>query len=214
MQRQDATDDDLGAHPAPVIAAIDVDGVVNALSRSEAELAHFTRWQQRQVAGFTLTVAGEVVDWLTSLPSRGAEFHWATTWTPNRALLEEAFGMPADAPIAADPDRRHGDEELHVGPGTADLRMNWKATQILELLAEQRRSLLWIDDAAITDTAVETLHRLTDDLGLSVMAVQTDASTGLRPEDMAAADDFLERVRAGSAPTGVTVHRADTRRGV
>ncbi len=208
MQGQDPTHDDVGAPPAPVIAAIDVDGVVNALPRSEDELAHFTRWQQRQVAGFTLTVAGEVVDWLTSLPSRGAEFHWATTWTPNRSMLEEAFGLPANAPVAADPDRRHGGEQLHVGPRTADLRMNWKATQILELLAEQRRSLLWIDDAAITDTAVEALDRLADDLGFSVMAIQTDSSTGLRPDDMAAADDFLERVHAGSAPTGVTVHRA------
>lgn len=208
MQPQDAKDDDLDVRRAPVIAAIDVDGVVNALPRTDAELAHFTRWQQRQVAGFTLTVAGEVVEWLTTLPSRGAEFHWATTWTPNRDLLVEAFGLPADAPVAADPDRRHGGAQLHVGPGTAELRMNWKATQILELLAAERRSLLWIDDAAITDTAVEALDRLADELGISVMAVQTDTSTGLRPDDMAVADDFLERVRAGSAPTEVTVHRA------
>lgn len=197
---------------ALAIAAIDVDGVVNALPRTEADLSHFRRWRQRQVAGFTLTVAGEVVDWLTTLPSRGAEFHWATTWTPKRDLLEEAFGLPASAPIAADPDRRHRNEQLHIRPGIADLRMNWKATQILQLVEAERRSLLWIDDDAITDTAVAALRRLAAELGISVMAIQTRTSTGLRPDEMTAADAFLERVRAGSAPTGVAIHRPEARR--
>lgn len=192
----------------PVVAAIDFDGVVNALPRGEADLSHFHRWQQTQVAGFTLTVAGEVVDWLTTLPARGAEFHWATTWTPNRDLLEEAFGLPADAPVAADPDRRNRRDQLHVGPRTTDLAMNWKATQILELLEAQRRPLLWLDDSAITDTAVQALTQFADRCGLSVLAVQSAPVTGLRPDEMALADDFLERVRAGTAPPGVSVHRA------
>lgn len=196
---------------ALAIAAIDIDGVVNALPRSEADLSHFRRWQQRQVGGFTLTVAGEVVDWLTTLPSRGAEFHWATTWTPHRDLLEEAFGLPSGAPVAADPSRRDRGSRLHVGPTTTDLRMNWKATQILELVEHQRRSLLWLDDAAITDTAVDALGRLAEDSGISVMAIETDSSTGLRPDEMAAADDFLERVRDGSARSGIDVRRATGR---
>lgn len=191
----------------PVIAAIDVDGVVNALPRRETDLAHFRRWQQRQVAGFTLTVAGEVVDWLNTLPSRGAEFHWATTWTPNRDLLAQVFGLPADAPVAADPDQRHGGE-LHVGPGTVDLHMNWKATQILELVQERRRSLLWLDDGAITDAAVDALEQLADRIGISVLTIESEPFTGLRPEEMALADDFLDRVRTGAAPTGISVHRA------
>lgn len=191
-----------------MIAAIDIDGVVNALPRSEADLAHFRRWEQRPVGGFILTVAGEVVDWLTTLSSRGAEFHWATTWTPHRDLLEEAFGLPASAPVAADPDRRRSGEQLHVGPRTAELRMNWKATQILALVRDQRRSLLWLDDAAITDTAIEALDELAEELGISVLAIQTQFFTGLRPDDMTAADAFFEQVRAGSVPTGIQVRRA------
>lgn len=192
----------------PVIAAIDFDGVVNALPRSPADLSHFRRWERRRVGGFPLTVAGEVVDWVTSLESRGAEFHWATTWTPNRHLLEEAFGLPAAAPVAADPDRRMGDDELHVGRHTRDLTVNWKATQILELLEDQRRSLLWLDDAAITDAAIGALEQAADRLGISVLTVESAPFSGLRPEEMALADDFVERVGAGSAQVGVTVHRA------
>ncbi len=194
--------------PRPVvIAAIDFDGVVNALPRTPADLSHFRRWERRHVGGFPLTVAGEVVDWVTSLDSRGAEFHWATTWTPNRHLLEDAFGLPAAAPVAADPDRRMGDDELHVGRHTRDLAVNWKATQILELLEDQRRPLLWLDDAAITDAAVDALEQAADRLGISVLTIESEPFSGLRPEEMALADDFVERVGAGSAPVGVTVRR-------
>lgn len=203
------TGDVQGGGPSrePVIAAIDFDGVVNALPRSEADLSHFRRWQQRQVGGFLLTVAGEVIDWLLSLPARGAEFHWATTWTPRRHLLDEAFGLPADAPVAADPDRRMGDEALHVGHHVRGLAVNWKATQILQLLEDQRRSLLWLDDGAITDAAVDALEQLAARIGISVMTIESAPFNGLLPDEMALADDFLERVRNGSAPTGVTVHR-------
>lgn len=190
-----------------VIAAIDFDGVINALPRTPADLSHFRRWERRQVGGFPLTVAGEVVEWVTSLDARGAEFHWATTWTPNRHLLDEAFGLPAAAPVAADPDRRMGDDELHVGRHTLDLAVNWKATQILELLEDQRRSLLWLDDTAITDAAVDALERAADRLGISVLTIESEPFSGLRPEEMALADDFVERVRSGSAEVGVTVRR-------
>lgn len=194
--------------PRPlVIAAIDFDGVINALPRAPEDLSHFRRWERRRVGGFPLTVAGEVVDWVTSLGSRGAEFHWATTWTPNRHLLEEAFGLPAGAPVAADPDRRMGDDELHVGRHTRDLAVNWKATQILELLEDERRPLLWIDDAAITDSAVDALEQAAERLGISVLTIESEPFSGLRPEEMALADDFVERVGAGSAPVGVTVRQ-------
>ncbi len=181
------------------IVAVDIDGVVNALPTSDADLAHFERWQRRQVLGYPLTVAGEVVDWLTSLDERGGEFHWATTWTPNRHVLEEVFGLPGDAPIAADPDARVPREPNGL---------SWKAIQITDLVARTRRPLVWMDDDAITGATVAALDELAGRLELPVLAVATHLATGLRPDQMDRIDAFLAAVVEGTADPGLTVDRA------
>ena len=184
----------------PTIVAVDIDGVVNALPRSDADLAHFERWERRQVAGYPLTVAGEVVDWLTTLHERGGEFHWATTWTPNRELLRDAFGLPADAAVAADPDAPIPAAE----PG-----VSWKGAQIAHLLAEDPRALVWMDDDAITDATVAVLDDLAVRLDIPVLVVPTDRTTGLRPEEMERVDGFLAEVAAGRATAGLRTRPTD-----
>ena len=184
---------------SPVIVAVDIDGVVNALPTSDADLAHFERWERRQVMGYPLTVAGEVVDWLTSLPERGGEFHWASTWTPNRALLEQAFGLPADAPVAADPEAPIPAAE----PG-----VTWKGAQIAHLVADQRRPLVWMDDDAITDATVTALGDVAHRLDLAMLLVPTRLPTGLQPEQMRRIDDFLVAVQGGTTEAGVAIVRA------
>jgi hypothetical protein len=182
-----------------VIVAVDFDGVVNAVPRDEADLAHFERWDRRQVMGFLLTVAGEVLDWLTSLDERGGEFHWATTWTPNRHLLEAAFGLPADAPVAADPDARV--------PGRAP-GVTWKGAQVAALLTRDPRPLVWIDDDAITEPTAAALDALATRLDQPMLGVVPTLGSGLRPDAMATVDDFLARAPAGEVPRGLRVHRA------
>lgn len=179
---------------SPTIVAVDIDGVVNALPMSDADLAHFERWERRQVMGYPLTVAGEVVDWLTSLDDRGGEYHWASTWTPNRQLLEDAFGLPADAPIAADP----GAPIPAAEPG-----VTWKGAQLAHLVAEQRRPLVWMDDDAITDATVTVLDDVARRLDLPMLLVPTRLPTGLLPEQMRRIDDFLVAVQDGTAAAGV-----------
>lgn len=181
------------------IVAVDVDGVVNALPRHERDLAHFSRWERRRVAGYPLTVAGEVVDWLNRLAERGGEFHWATTWTPNRHLLDEAFGLPGDAPIAADP-------EVRV-PGRPP-GVSWKAAQIAALVEREVRPLVWMDDDAITAPSADLLDDLAGRLRLPMLAVPTDLRTGLRPEQMTAIDDFLDRADVGDLAPGLRLHGA------
>lgn len=178
----------------PTIVAVDIDGVVNALPRSDADLASFERWQRRTVLGYPLTVAGEVVDWLTSLDERGGEFHWASTWTPNRHLLEEAFGLPGEAPVAADPD-------AEIPP--AEPGVSWKGAQIAHLVAQERRPLVWMDDDAITDATVTVLEDLAGRLELPMLIVTTGLSTGLLPPQMEQVDDFLAAVSEGTAGPGL-----------
>ncbi len=181
---------------SPAIVAVDIDGVVNALPTSDADLAHFDRWERRQVMGYPLTVAGEVVDWLRSLHERGGEFHWASTWTPNRELLQDAFGLPADAPVAADPDAPIPAAE----PG-----VTWKGAQIAHLVAEQRRPLVWMDDDAITDATTTALADVAQRLDLAMLLVPTRLPTGLLPAQMQRVDDFLAAVHDGTAEGGVQV---------
>lgn len=179
------------------IVAVDIDGVVNALALDPAAHAHFTRWERRTVLGFRLTVAGEVVDWLTSLDDRGGRFHWATTWTPNRHLLEEAFGLPGHAPIAADPDA-----PIPAAPP----EVTWKGAQIADLVRRERAPLAWMDDDAITPGTAAHLDALVRELGLPALAVTTSPLTGLTPADMALVDGFLAAVVDGSAPAGLQRH--------
>lgn len=180
----------------PVIVAVDFDGVVNALPMAESDLGHFARWHQKRVMGYLLTVADEVVDWLTTLHERGGEFHWATTWTPNRHLLDEAFGLPGSAPVAADPDG----PVPSVGPG-----ISWKGAQIAALVEQAHRPLVWLDDDAVTDATAAMLDRLGTELDLPMLAVCTTMTTGLVPRQMERVDEFLGQVRAGTAPPGLAV---------
>lgn len=182
------------------IVAVDFDGVVNALPMTDEDMAHFGRWQRQRVLGYPLTVAGEVLDWLATLAERGGEFHWATTWTPNRHLLQDVFGLPAEAPVAADPDAPVPD--THPG-------MSWKGAQIAALVTRDPRPLVWLDDDAITATTARTLDELAHQLGLPMFGVLTRMTTGLRPVEMELVDDFLARVRDGAGAPGLTVHRAE-----
>lgn len=179
------------------IVAVDIDGVVNALAIDAAGHEHFLRWDRRNVLGFRLTVAGEVVEWMRSLGDRGGRFHWATTWTPNRHLLEEVFGLPVDAPIAADPD---------APIPSAPAGVSWKGAQIIDLVRRERSPLVWMDDDAITTRTAEHLDAVVRELGLPALALTTSPLTGLTPHDMERIDAFLDAVQQGTAPVGLQRH--------
>lgn len=188
----------MSAHP-PTIVAVDFDGVVNALPTTDADLAHFRRWRRHRVMGYPLTVAGEVLDWLDTMPARGGHFHWATTWTPARHLLDDVFGLPSTAPIAADPQA----PVPAAAPG-----VSWKGAQVAALVAEARRPLVWMDDDAITDATAAVLDDLAGRLAQPMLAVVPQMTTGLRPDDLARVDDFLAHVGDGTAAPALAVHRA------
>lgn len=181
------------------IVAVDIDGVVNALAVDAAGHEHFLRWDRRNVLGFRLTVAGEVVEWMRSLGDRGGRFHWATTWTPNRHLLEEVFGLPANAPIAADPD---------APVPAAPAGVSWKGAQIIDLVRRERSPLVWMDDDAITPTTAAHVDEVIRELDLPGLVLTPSPLTGLTPDDLDRIDDFLGAVRDGTAPIGLQRHPA------
>lgn len=182
-----------------VIVAVDIDGVVNALALDAVGHGHFVDWDRQTVLGFRLTVAGEVVEWLRTLGERGGRFHWATTWTPNRHLLEEVFGLPGGAPIAADPD---------APVPAAPVGVTWKGAQILDLVRRQPSPLVWLDDDAITPTTATHVDTVMRELELPGLALTTSPLTGLTPDDLSRIDDFLGAVQDGTAPVGLQRHPA------
>jgi hypothetical protein len=182
-----------------VIVAVDIDGVVNALALDPAGHDHFARWDRRTVLGFRLTVAGEVVEWMRSLEERGGRFHWATTWTPNRHLLEDVFGLPGHAPIAADPD---------APVPQAPVGVSWKGAQIADLVRREPAPLVWMDDDAITPATAAHVDEVIRELDLPGLALTPSPLTGLTPDDLARIDDFLDTVQGGTAPIGLQRHPA------
>ena len=190
---------------------MDIDGVVNALPRSALDLRHWPTWKKRRVAGYTLTVADEVVDWLNALSARDGRFHWATTWTPRRQLLGRAFGLPSDAPVAADPERLAYDEVLDRHVPACEIQFDWKLRQLCELLEQRQQPLLWIDDD-VHDWELGPLNDLMTRMKLPGLAVSPVPHRGLQPQDLELMEEFLAQAPAGSAAPGLAVHRTEERR--
>jgi hypothetical protein len=180
-----------GPEPDVPVWLLDIDGVVNALSR-RAPSAPWPAgsWEQhvvrievpdRGMLTLPILAARPVLEFITDVVESGAaEVRWHSTWGQSAiTTLGPALGLP---PI-----------ELSVAPEWADSAAMWWKIPAARHLAESGRRLVWTDDQL-------PLYR-TDRLGAGELAaleawdgallLAPDPAAGLSPDDLARIAGFL-----------------------
>ncbi len=110
----------------------------------------------------------------------GVEVRWATSWIGDTGALDQALGLP-ELPIAF---------ELH---GSRDSALVSAGKLAAALAVSGRHRLVWTDDEAIPAVGADR-DKLTAG---GALLVAPKSYRGLRPDDIAAINDYLA---GGNAP--------------
>lgn len=137
------------ATEATPILLLDVDGVVNAISRRPPK-TFWPEWVTTTAnagnADYPILASRAVLDFLTAVHERGlADVRWHTTWREAaRSSLAPVLGLP-DWPIAEAPEF----EGNHGGYGSHKFSEQprwWKLAAAERVLADTEVDLIWLDD--------------------------------------------------------------------
>lgn len=165
---------DLPVNGIPILL-LDVDGVVNALMRSD--------WPEAQVSralGFDITTSKHLGAALLQLL---VEIRWLTTWAEEaNEHISDLCGLPNDLPVSGHPVRN-----------LSGFDPAWKI-RCAARVAEEGRDIIWIDDDLSSmgiydeDSARETLS-----LGSNqrIKIVQPNAWVGLTPAHIEEIKEWL-----------------------
>jgi hypothetical protein len=169
---------------------LDVDGVVN-VERPGRWLRLRRGTAQAEGTTWTLSWSPRLVKRLGRLHDRGAvELRWCTTWCPRAHELVRLFGLPrldralTDAQFAS---------SLIYGPGQV------KAAAALAVVEQERRPLIWTDDAEIPRSG--PVRERLDRAPVPSHVVIPDHRLGLQPADLQAIEAFIASLdRVGRSP--------------
>lgn len=116
------------------VLLLDVDGVVNALSRRG--WPDDTIWADLRIGRYRIQIAHPVVDWLQRLHDEGrVEVQWHTTWQDLVYQITNQLGLPK-APITDAPE---------ITTFTDGSDGWWKIPAVTRAL-ESERPVIWVDD--------------------------------------------------------------------
>lgn len=183
----------MSEHNKPVLL-LDVDGVVNAVSKAIPTQAwHRPLWNVGKLFGFELKWATPVVDWLTRLHTEDrAEIRWHTTWQHDALVFGNLVGLPEFAVQDCPEWARFNENGSALA---ADLIKAcqppwWKYPAAERVVTEEKRPLVWIDD----DITWEIPHGARTALGAVSMLclVSPSMASGVCPKHMRQVDTFLE----------------------
>ena len=153
---------------------LDVDGVVNALSRP-APIGYQITNANTMGRGWRIVFSREVVDFINRVNREGlAEVRWLTTWQQD-AHRELAPAVGLDAFPAYD------------DPQEIESPMSWwKGTIVVDELLAHGRPFVWTDDDIDDDTAIDFSEEPVPSL-----LIAPDPSTGLNSRDLTRIEHFL-----------------------
>jgi len=164
---------------------LDLDGVVNAASRSFPTHAWpGDTWQGIEAEdeeGLTwpIKTARPVVDFLTDVYESGrAEIRWHTTWQGHAVHVGRQLGLP-DFGVQEAPEYKGFETERW-----------WKTAAARRVLAKEGRDLLWTDDDADRELGTDERAELSR-LG-RLLIVCPDSRTGLCKKHLSRIDQFLD----------------------
>jgi hypothetical protein len=143
---------------------LDVDGVLNAVTKKRSSLIKATgwdRWETAPVNGWPILWAPALIEALNDLAARDdVTFKWLTTWTDDAAkILSPAIGIDGQ-----DWEVLHGDQHAWGG------RHGWWKLEAIRTDVEttEPERFIWIDDDLSTEgNALEWLTGRIEGLGIS-----------------------------------------------
>ncbi len=172
---------------------VDVDGVINALPDSPADLAHWPAdtWRKDFIYMPSLAMALSI-NWSTAVIDRlraveampQSVMMWSTTWLEKAPeLLAPVVGMGHEWPVAHP-----------VGVQTDRWFAWWKATRVYEAVQEHGRAV-WIDDDIDAWMSTLRIGGRTDELDWideRVLIVCPASRQGLTDDDLTKIEEFLK----------------------
>ncbi|MFK3983878.1 hypothetical protein ACI2K4_26290 [Micromonospora sp. NPDC050397] len=174
---------------------LDVDGVVNAISRRpDRSVWPRDRWVSGTAVSagieWPILAAQPVLDFIREVHERGrAEVRWHTTWQHDALHLAELLGLPTFATQEA-PEFAEREQGLAGAAPVSVGRGWWKYPAAERVVRDERRPLVWTDDDATWELRGhdngEELARLAPTL-----IVSPPAHTGLTPKHLRNIDAFL-----------------------
>jgi len=172
----------------PPVWLLDLDGVVNAASRTFPTYAWpKDTWREIEAEdedglSWPIKAAQPVVDFIRTVHESGrAEIRWHTTWQASALSVGRLLGLPHFG-VQDAPEYKRLDDFL-------DRERWWKAPAARRVLADEGRDLLWTDDDADTELARGERTELAS-LGRLVI-VCPDSRTGLCKKHLRRIDAFL-----------------------
>lgn len=164
---------------------LDVDGVLNSFGASPWEHME-TFWVHPDFdpdaeldarTGYAISTSKEIGRALRGLP---VEIRWLTTWCSKaNSHIAPLVGLPDDLPVAYEDD-------------PMNLRHNynsyWKLDTVADFVEQNPgRKVIWVDDDAITHTALIRLQAL----DAQILAIRPHWETGITPDDIRLIEEFV-----------------------
>lgn len=177
---------------------LDVDGVLNALSKIEQRhIDEFPVWNEKEVNGYKIRYAPEVIDFINRMSER-VDIKWNTTWqTQAVTLLAPALGLNKFDVVEA---RGISSPSGSFNRG-GDLPENrwWKLNTVLENIEGSAADFIWTDDHLIGEVRHYT-RRKADFEGIEHLIITPDGEMGLTCKDLLRIEDFVSTLEKYSTP--------------
>lgn len=179
----------------PPVWLLDIDGVINAISRKpDRNVWPAHQWARTTANGggtdWPILVATPVLDFLRRVHTeRLAEIWWHTTWQNDAVNLAKALDLP-HFPVRPCPEFGARKQALAGAAPISVCKTWWKLPAAELVVGIERRSLVWTDDDAKWELAghggAGALNKLAPTL---VVSPQTH--TGLTPKHLRQIEEFL-----------------------
>lgn len=166
---------------------LDVDGVLNAVTRQTPEGTGWEMWEKVGVNGYTITYSPELIAGLNEIAEMDdVEIVWLTTWQANaKTMISPAIGLNGeDWGVALNPDMdAHGFAIHHPFGGW------WKMNTLKNhVYTNPVDKIIWIDDdIAHEPTAPAWFEAFTQ----KTLAIAPFTVQGLTQHDACAIIDFI-----------------------
>lgn len=171
---------------------LDVDGVINAVSKIEnIHYSQFPTWEEKIVNGYKIRYSPEVVDFINKMSER-VEVRWLTTWRDKAVdMLAPALGInvfPFD-----NADGRWSPYGNFNGQNYLPENRWWKLNVVLNHIENGGENFIWSDDDLYPQVR-NYVRKTADAEGMESLFVTPEIKYGLTPQNLERIENFVSQM--------------------